>query len=455
MTGSHEVVGSIPISSTSRPVMTFSGTITGFFLKQGKMIKDVFMRPWLQRKLGNVSGNKEYHVSQTLVTMLIVFPIAFLIFILTRLDLRDYFTIGILLAGLALILLFIYFGLARSRQYAVFLVSLTLTFMATVICTRGQGIHDITIVSYPAILILSILVLKKKEFIVLTIVNLMAILWLTLGGKYQLFIPRGHDAGTFDDFVVVSTIILIAAIFSYLSSDSLKRALDNAQNEIAKRVEIEAELKTSLKEKNSLLQEIHHRVKNNLSIICSLLNLQQAMSQQNIEDAFKEIKHRIMTMALVHEQLYRSEDLSHINMQSYIRQLTNQLLDVYDQNHQIQVNQEIEPLVFDIQTALPCGMIFNELITNVFKHAFQNRKDGRLDVTLKRAKDRCLLAVQDNGPGLQWKTLPEEPKSLGLSLISILTRQLEGKLSLANENGACIQIEFPLRSPRGIKTVSK
>jgi two-component sensor histidine kinase len=414
------------------------------------------MNTWLQQKLGKlIRRNEEYPVSRTLATMLIVFPVAFLIFILTRLDLRDYTTIGILLAGLTLILTFIYYGLVRSNLSAVFLVSLTLTVMATVICTRGQGIHDITIVSYPAILILSIRILKRKLFIILTAATLLAILWLALGAKYGFFIPRGHDAGTFDDFVVVGTIILIAALFSYLSSDSLKKALDNAQKEIAERVKIEDELKISLKEKNSLLQEIHHRVKNNLSIICSLLNLQQAMSRQNIEDAFKEIKHRIMTMALVHEQLYRSEDLSHIQMQDYIRQLTNQLLAVYDQNHQIQVNLKIEPLVFDIQTAMPCGMIFNELITNAFKHAFQKKRDGRLDLILERSKDRCLLAVRDNGPGLQWKTLPEEPKSLGLSLISILTRQLEGKLSLANEHGACIQIEFPLRSPRGSKTVSK
>ena len=414
------------------------------------------MKTWLQQLWNNlIRKSEEDHVSHSLITMLIVFPIAFLIFIITRLDLGDYTTIGILAVGLALIISFISIGLAKSRQSTIFLVALTLTAITTLICTRGQGVHDITIVAYPAILILSMHILGKREFIVLTAISLLAILWLALGARYGLFIPRGHDAGTFDDFVIVGTIILVAALFSYLSSDSLKKALDQAQSEIEERVKIEAELKASLKEKNSLLQEIHHRVKNNLSIICSLLNLQQTMSRQNVEDAYKEIKHRIMTMALVHEQLYRSEDLSHISMPGYVRQLAQQLMSVYDQKHQIEVVQQIDAMVFDIQTAMPCGMIFNELITNAFKHAFQNRRTGRLELILKRVNDHCVLAVKDDGPGLPWKNLPEEPKSLGLSLITILTHQLEGKLSLLSEAGASVQIEFPLRSTRRIKTDSK
>ena len=420
------------------------------------MKRNEFVKTWLQQLWEKViRKSEENHVSHSLITMLIVFPIAFLIFIITRLDLGDYTTIGILLVGLALIIIFISIGLAKSRLFTLFLVALTLTAITTVICTRGQGIHDIVIVAYPAILVLSMLIMGKREFIVLTVINLLAILWLTLGAKYGLFIPREHDAGTFDDFVVVGTIILVAALFSYLSSDSLKKALDHAQSEIEERIKIEAELKTSLKEKNSLLQEIHHRVKNNLSIICSLLNLQQAMSRQNVEDAYKEIKHRIMTMALVHEQLYRSEDLSHISMPGYVRQLAQQLMSVYDQKNQIEVIQQIDALIFDIQTAMPCGMIFNELITNAFKHAFQNRRTGRLELILKSVEDRCLLAVKDDGPGLPWKKLPEEPKSLGLSLISILTRQLEGKLSLMSEEGASVQIEFPIKPPRGRETGSK
>lgn len=202
--------------------------------------------------------------------------------------------------------------------------------------------------------------------------------------------------------------------------------------DISDRKHIEEKLKASLAEKEVLLQEIHHRVKNNLNIIISLLNLQSSyVSDDAIIDMFTDSQSRIRTMALIHEQLYGSENLARLNFADYVGDLVNHLAmacqDATDNAIELCVN--IAPVTLNLETATPCGLILNELITNAFKHAFIDGRSGKISITLTRHAHELHLVVQDDGigfsPNLDWQNSP----TLGLRLVRILARQLEATLT--------------------------
>lgn len=195
----------------------------------------------------------------------------------------------------------------------------------------------------------------------------------------------------------------------------------------------EIKIKQSLEEKEVLLKEIHHRVKNNLYVISSLLNLQSSyFNDPKIITCFQESQNRIQSMAMIHEQLYRSENLASINFSDYINQLVNSLFSSYNsQINTIKPIVNIENICLKIEIAIPCGLLINELITNSFKHAFKIKKSGEIKLELYRASDQKIhLIVSDNGDGLpdglDWKLSP----SLGLRLVHILSQQIEATLDL-------------------------
>jgi len=198
-------------------------------------------------------------------------------------------------------------------------------------------------------------------------------------------------------------------------------------------------LESSLHEKSVLLQEIHHRVKNNLNIVVSLLNLQtqNITSLGSAREALQVSCNRIYSMALVHEQLYQSENLARIDLESYLESIIQQLISVYSDTIHVDVELEIEEVGLSITQAIPCGLILNELITNSLIHAFNDRPDGKISINIRRRNERGWdLHYADNGPGLQGNRnaqsdeVPTEggkPESLGMKLIQILSEQLGGE----------------------------
>ncbi|WP_017297329.1 PAS domain S-box protein [Nodosilinea nodulosa] len=206
------------------------------------------------------------------------------------------------------------------------------------------------------------------------------------------------------------------------------------QQDISDRKESQERLQASLKEKELLLKEIYHRVKNNLQVIYSLLNLQM----RNVSDpaalsVLRDSQSRVRAMALVHEKLYKSEDLTRINLADYIHSLAHSLLETYLSSHnRISLRIEVEPYSFDIETALPCGLMLTELISNSLKYAFPDGRLGEIAITsCPGASDRILLTVQDNGVGL-----PEDfdlrcTSSLGLRLVQNLAKQIHGEVEIA------------------------
>ncbi|WP_027178009.1 histidine kinase dimerization/phosphoacceptor domain -containing protein [Maridesulfovibrio bastinii] len=214
--------------------------------------------------------------------------------------------------------------------------------------------------------------------------------------------------------------------------------------EIRARKETEKLVRASLKEKEVMLQEIHHRVKNNLQVISSLLNLQSGYaSDKETQNLFRECQNRVRSMSLLHERLYRSSDLSKVNMHEYTQSLVNFLLHSYSISETITTKLNISDIRLTIDTAVPCGLIINELVTNALQHAFPEKRIGNMSVILIKEDDKIVLTVADDGIGLPENFSPDQSQSLGITLIDTLVHQLNGKLDITSENGTTFKISFP------------
>lgn len=215
-------------------------------------------------------------------------------------------------------------------------------------------------------------------------------------------------------------------------------------SDITYRKEMEENIKDSLDEKQKLLREIHHRVKNNLQIIISLLNLQSSyISDHEALKALKEGQDRVKSLALIHEKIYQSDELSDIEFKEYIKKLLEHLYFSYNINKDhIKINVYAENVYLDIDTAVPCGLIINELVTNALKYAFQGRVNGVVDISLEALKDCYKLSVKDNGIGMPENFDIYSSETLGMQLLTALVEQLEGKIELVNTNGVNFTIYF-------------
>ena len=204
-------------------------------------------------------------------------------------------------------------------------------------------------------------------------------------------------------------------------------------------------LESSLSEKEILLKEIHHRVKNNLQIISSLIVLQeQYVKDERILNIFKDFQSRIKVMALIHQMLYNSKNLNKICLSKYIKNLVNNLFKVYSANSkQIKLQLNIENIDLSLDKANACGLIINELVSNSLKHAFSKNDDGKIIVTLKKTtNNRTLLDVYDNGIGFPKDVDYKNSDTLGLKLISTITKQMDGKISIEKNNGTHVTITW-------------
>jgi len=215
--------------------------------------------------------------------------------------------------------------------------------------------------------------------------------------------------------------------------------------DITERKRAEEQIRTSLREKEVLLKEIHHRVKNNLQVISSLLRLQsQYVQDKRDAEIFKESRNRIKSMALVHEKLYQSKDLASINFHEYVGLLLNGLFRSYGVNtDKIALKTNIEDIMLGVDVAIPCGLIINELVSNSLKYAFPEDKAGEIEITLRTSDEGAMdLTVADNGVGLPGDWDLTNSGSLGLKLVKILTDQIDGKIELDRSEGTKFRIDF-------------
>ena len=218
--------------------------------------------------------------------------------------------------------------------------------------------------------------------------------------------------------------------------------------EVAERQEAELRVRTSLADKEVLLQEINHRVKNNLQIISSLISLQSRdLRDQRALTAFQVTKDRIQAMALVHQKLYQSGDLAKINFGEYLDELAGDLRESYGLDaRDIRLTIDAGDALLGVDAAIPCGVIVNELVTNSLKHAFPGRRNGEICISFDTTGNTHTLAVSDDGIGFPMGLDPVDPSSLGLTIVNALTGQLKGNINLGAEEEAVTTIEFPAES---------
>jgi len=223
-----------------------------------------------------------------------------------------------------------------------------------------------------------------------------------------------------------------------------KRVSLAVSRDITDRKKSEEQLKSSLEEKIVLLREIHHRVNNNLQIISSLFNLQSNYVDENSKDILMASQSRVKSMAMIHEKLYQSPDMTRINMKDYIESFVSGLFSLYmAETTAIHLQTDLEDIEMGIDTAIPVGLIINELVTNSLKHAFPaGNEGGIIEISFRKEGELLTLKIADNGIGLPERRKIETKKSLGLQLVSNLVNQLDGTMMVSGENGTEVKLQF-------------
>ena len=214
------------------------------------------------------------------------------------------------------------------------------------------------------------------------------------------------------------------------------------------RGKVEAELRASLAEKESLLSEVHHRVKNNLQVITSLLHLQsRGPREEEVRHLFQETLNRVQSIASIHELLYRSKNFAQVDLLAYVQQLVPGLVRFYGASARVQVQLEGGSAGLNLERAVPFGLLLNELISNALRHGLPEPESGSLYVELKGERDLILLKVRDTGRGLPPGSLTEgQESSLGLKLVHLLVQQLNGTVEFHSEAGTTVYVEIPART---------
>lgn len=207
------------------------------------------------------------------------------------------------------------------------------------------------------------------------------------------------------------------------------------------------ELAKSLAEKEVLLQEVHHRVKNHLQVVCSLLRLQAAQfTDPRMAAALLESQHRVDSMALIHEQLYATGDLREVDLGQHAATLASNLTLSYGVDPaRIRCQVAADPVRLGVDAAIPAGLILNELLSNALKHAFPGDRGGTIEVEVARRDEGVMVEVRDDGVGIAADVDPFASRSLGLKIVQILSRQLKGRLELQREMGTHFRVTFPER----------
>ena len=256
-----------------------------------------------------------------------------------------------------------------------------------------------------------------------------------------MFVPIRHGDQAIG---VVSIQSYTPHAYTQQSLDTLQALADHCGGAL-ERIRGAEHIRTSLAEKEVLLKEIHHRVKNNLQIVSSLLNLQELqIKDARVADVLRDSQNRVRSMALIHERLYRAPDLARVDFAEYIRGLATHLWQSYSAHAKhIALDLAVAPLSLAVDTAIPCGLILNELISNALKHAFPGERGGAVKIQLAvDEQQRVVLCVADDGVGLPRDLDVTQTGSLGLSLVNTLVSQIGGTLAFELGQGTIWRITF-------------
>ncbi|HLG33839.1 MAG TPA: histidine kinase dimerization/phosphoacceptor domain -containing protein [Bacteroidia bacterium] len=237
----------------------------------------------------------------------------------------------------------------------------------------------------------------------------------------------------------------VSSLLTPIFEDDVLKKFVVVDTDISPNKELEEKLKSSLNEKEILLREIHHRVKNNLQVIISLLNLQSGyIHDEETLRAVKEGENRVRSMALVHEKFYQSEGISEIDFAEYVEKLCQYIFQSFPEAaSRVKLTVESDNVAFDLDTAMPCGLLINEIVSNSLKYAFPDGQEGEIIIRLKiSGENEINISVQDNGKGIPEEYDLKNPTTLGLQLIDALTSQLNGEVEMHRNGGTIFNITF-------------
>ena len=285
---------------------------------------------------------------------------------------------------------------------------------------------------------------KEKGLMIFHFLLPLGFLLINVATKYTLFVSPFLTDEDKKLMFMFNLIFSAASIgfFMYLTiSNNIKESVVFEQR-INERKAAEEAIKSALDEKNLLLAEIHHRVKNNLAIIASLFNLQlSTIENEEAKAILIDSKNRVKSMALIHDSLYKSDSLSEIDFSKYTKELIDEIHYSYPTlANNVKINTSISNVTLNVNSAIPCGLIVNELLTNCFKHAFKGREKGTIDIVFTKQDHLIKLKVKDDGVGL--KEGYDKTDSLGVLVINSLSDQLDGKSKFTVDNGTCFEMEF-------------
>jgi two-component sensor histidine kinase len=224
----------------------------------------------------------------------------------------------------------------------------------------------------------------------------------------------------------------------------LQAAVEELNANFEELIKSNEEVTRSLHEKEVLLAEVHHRVKNNLAVVSGLLQMQIfSTDHSEVHAILQDSQNRIKSMALIHEKLYQNSTFANVDFADYVRELVSEIGHSYpNQAQSVQVQLDLEPIRLELTVAIPCGLLLNELLSNAYKHAFKGRETGRIDIGLRRQNEHFLLEVKDDGQGMDPSLDIRKTTSMGMKLIQTMVKQLHGQMEFRNEKGLWFRLEF-------------
>lgn len=327
------------------------------------------------------------------------------------------------------VLIFNYFRNYVWGAYAFYLIGFIFFFFINM----AEGIHSYVIVFYFPVIISLVQLLGRREtikhLVALGVLCFFSIIAIAFGFKYQvmtkLISPEiESDLAVFNMILGFFTAIAFIVVV-------VKESL--AQERL---------IKSMLNEKEILLAEVFHRVKNNMNIVTSLLSLKKNSSDSyEVREALEECRSRVYSMALVHQKVFNSKSIVSLNFNEYAKDLVKDIINSLNGSKTVKTNLDMEDVFLELSNAIPCGLILNELITNSYKHAGEKGKLIEIDISLKKNEGFNELIVKDNGPGIE-KGNQNKPNSLGIELIRSLAEQINAEHSFINNSGLEFRMKF-------------
>lgn len=340
------------------------------------------------------------------------------------------------LISLPFFLLVLYLNRIQKNLLAIaflFVISALLLGVYSIHVGEESYLHSLYVLNIMGLSLLYRQQHAKMYFYVSISITLLCIIFVLLSFLNNWF--EGFRDLTIDPFAQrklnFALLIICSIVFSFVVVNSYKQQ--------------QHAMKLALEEQRVLLAEVNHRVKNNLAIIISLLNMQSNIADnKETKEALRDIHDRVMSMALVHQKMYKNKNKNTIELESYITDLIGEIRNSIDINKNIEFKIEIESIHLEVSTIIPLGLILNELITNAIKHAFKDKLTPNIFISLKEIENGNFeLIVQDNGIGTTHEKL-QEKNGLGVDLIQSLSEQIDGKCSFEMQNGLVFKLQAPI-----------